>query len=111
MCWSLPTLSDGFGLAVTEALSRATPVIVTDQAGAADLIEDGRNGLIIPAGDVEALARALAWCADNRTALRAMRVEALESARRRQWSDYRRELMAAMQTGLQRAGYKPDFRA
>jgi glycosyltransferase involved in cell wall biosynthesis len=104
-----PTLSDGFGMAVTEALSRGVPVITTDQAGAADLIEHGKNGLIIPAADARALSDALSWCLDNRHALGEMRQAALDTARRRQWSDYRRDHMLALDSGLRRAGFSPDF--
>ncbi|HET9161097.1 MAG TPA: glycosyltransferase family 4 protein, partial [Caulobacteraceae bacterium] len=95
-----PTLSDGFGLVVTEAFSQGLPVITTDQAGAADLVEHGRNGLIVPAGDAKALAEALAWCLDNRVRLFEMRAQALETARGWQWSDYRRALREAVARGL-----------
>jgi glycosyltransferase involved in cell wall biosynthesis len=94
-----PTLSDGFGLVVTEALSRGLPVITTDQAGAADLITD-ENGLIIPAADPGAIADALRWCLDNRKRLQAMRRPALEAARGRQWSHFRQDLMAALTVRL-----------
>jgi glycosyltransferase involved in cell wall biosynthesis len=104
-----PTLSDGFGMVVTEALSRGLPVITTDQAGAADLIENGKNGLIIPAANAAALADALRWCLDNRPALADMRYMALDTARRRQWRDYRLDHVLALQTGLERAGFRTDF--
>jgi len=87
-----PTLSDGFGMVVSEAFSRGLPVICSEQAGAADSIQAGRNGLIIPAGDARALTEALQWCLDNREHLRAMRHAALETARAYQWKDYRRRL-------------------
>jgi glycosyltransferase involved in cell wall biosynthesis len=100
-----PTLSDGWGLCVTEALSRGVPVITTDKAGAADLIRDGQNGRIVEAGDIEALRAALQWCLDERAALNAMRPAALESARRRQWSDFRVDHRAAIDRGLARSGF------
>ena len=90
-----PSLSDGFGMVVTEALSRGLPVICTDQVGAADLIEHEVNGLIVKAADTNALTDALCWCLDNRQKLTGMRHAALESARQYQWSDYRVALNAA----------------
>jgi glycosyltransferase involved in cell wall biosynthesis len=105
-----PTLSDGFGLVVTEAMAHGLPVITTDQAGAADLISPD-NGIIVPTADARALADALQWCLDNRDRLQAMRHHALETARRRQWRHYRRDLIAALETGLKRAGYRPQFGA
>lgn len=103
-----PTLSDGFGMVVTEALAQGCPVITTDQAGAADLIS-ADNGRVVPAGDPGALTDAMQWCLDNRDQLADMRQHALESARRRQWSDFRRDLIASVDTGLRRRGYDLTF--
>lgn len=104
-----PTLSDGFGMVVTEAFARGLPVITTDQAGASDLVRHGENGLIIPPGDPAAIAAALNWCLDNRAALAQMRIAALDTARNWQWSDYRAGLRAAVTEGLTRAGYAPQL--
>jgi glycosyltransferase involved in cell wall biosynthesis len=104
-----PTLSDGFGMVVTEAFAQGVPVITTDQAGASDLVRHGVNGLIIPTGDVEAIKNALMWCLDNREQLAEMRHGALETAKAWQWSNYRCALIAAVSQGLQRAGFEPAF--
>jgi glycosyltransferase involved in cell wall biosynthesis len=97
-----PTLSDGFGMVVTEAFSRGVPVITTDQAGASDLVKHGQNGLIIPAGDPVAISESIRWCLNNREKLDAMRSEALNTAKAWQWGDYRRALVDAVATGLAR---------
>ena len=58
----LPSYGRGetWGLAINEALCMARPVIVSDHVGcAADLVKAERNGLIFPAGNVEALTSAL----------------------------------------------------
>jgi glycosyltransferase involved in cell wall biosynthesis len=86
----LPTLCDGFGMVVSEALAHGLPVITTNNAGAADAVTHGRTGLVVPAADEEALAEALAWCADHPGELFEMRRPALESAARWTWADYRR---------------------
>lgn len=99
----LPTLADGFGLVVTEALAHGLPVITTEQCGAAQLIEHGKNGLITRAADVESLVEALTHCAEHRDALHAMRREALRTARQRPWSLYRSELRAALAASGERA--------
>ena len=106
-----PTLSDGFGMVVTEAFARGLPVITTDQAGASDLVRHGENGLIIEAGSEGAIVEALHWCLDNRERLAGMRQAALETARNWQWSHYRTALIEAVSEGLQRAGYTPQFGA
>jgi glycosyltransferase involved in cell wall biosynthesis len=56
----LPSHYDAWGLVVNEAQAYGLPVIATDQVGAAaDLIEPGVNGLVVPAGSSAALARAM----------------------------------------------------
>jgi glycosyltransferase involved in cell wall biosynthesis len=100
----LPSLSDGFGMVVTEALSRGTPVITTRNTGASELIVNGRNGLIVPARDAVALRRALEWCRDSRMAVYAMREEAIETARRWQWPDYRIRLSDVIGRSLEARG-------
>ena len=56
----LPSESESWGLAVNEAMCLGLPIIVSHHVGCAqDLVHSGRNGLVFPAGDVEALTRAL----------------------------------------------------
>ncbi len=47
-----------WGLVANEAMHQATPVLASDRVGAVagGLVRDGRNGLVFPAGDAEALA-------------------------------------------------------
>jgi glycosyltransferase involved in cell wall biosynthesis len=92
----LPTMCDGFGMVVSEALAHGLPVITTRNAGAADLVTDGASGYILPAGDVEGLARTLQWCLDHPRELARMRVAAWHAAARWTWHHFRRELSAHM---------------
>jgi glycosyltransferase involved in cell wall biosynthesis len=56
----LPTHSDPWGLVVNEAMACGLPIIVSSVAGcAADLVEDGWNGYIVPPRDVEKLSMAI----------------------------------------------------
>jgi glycosyltransferase involved in cell wall biosynthesis len=87
-----PTLCDGFGMVATEAWSRGLPVITTSCAGVADLLVPGRNGLLIEAGGVDGVTTSIEWCLQHRTELQAMREEAIATAARWQWADYRRTL-------------------
>ena len=43
----LPTLYEAFGLTVLEAMASGLPALVSDKAGAAELIQDGYNGLLL----------------------------------------------------------------
>lgn len=46
----LASLADGFGMVVPQAMACGLPVIVTNNVGAADLVNDGVNGFVVPAG-------------------------------------------------------------
>jgi glycosyltransferase involved in cell wall biosynthesis len=92
----LPTLSDGFAMVISEAMSQGLPVITTDCAGVSQFIVSGKNGLIVPARDADALADALTWCADHRDEVRMMSIKARETAAAWQWPDYRKALLHAV---------------
>ena len=52
-----PTLGDGFGVVVPEAMAAGLPVIATPNCCAPELIRDGQDGFIVPCRDAETLAR------------------------------------------------------
>lgn len=62
---------EGFGLVIAEAMACGTPVVVTDAGAPPELVTDGVDGLIVPAGDPLALGRALRRIIDD-DPLRAM---------------------------------------
>jgi glycosyltransferase involved in cell wall biosynthesis len=96
----LPTLADGFGQVVADALAHGLPVITTTNAGAADRITPGVSGFVVPPANVAALADRLAWCLDHPADLFAMREAALAEAGRWTWADFRRTFIARMATAL-----------
>ena len=56
-----PTFREPWGLVVNEAMNQGLPVIATDAVGAVagGLVRDGHNGLVVPAGERDALAEAI----------------------------------------------------
>jgi glycosyltransferase involved in cell wall biosynthesis len=63
-----PTFREPWGLVINEAMNRHLPVIASDAVGAAagGLVRDEHNGLVVPAGDIAALAAALKRLAGDR---------------------------------------------
>lgn len=57
--FALPTLEDGFGLVVGEAMASGLPVVVTEECGAAAWVEPGHTGWCIPAASEDALVATL----------------------------------------------------
>ncbi|HEY5087575.1 MAG TPA: glycosyltransferase family 4 protein, partial [Gemmatimonadaceae bacterium] len=70
----LPTLEDGFGFVVAEAMACALPVVVTDQSGAAEWVREAAAGWVVPAADEKALESALDDAIVNKAQLRMMGV-------------------------------------
>ncbi len=62
-----PAFREPWGLVANEAMHQGLPVIATDAVGAAagGLVRDGRNGLVVPGGDADALRGALLRLRDD----------------------------------------------
>lgn len=71
---------EGAPYAALEAMALARPVAAMDVGALPEVVEDGRTGLLVPAGDVDALASALVTLARNPGRARALG----EAGRRRQ---------------------------
>lgn len=67
-CLVNPSLYEGMPNVVLEAMACALPVIASDVAGNADVVEHERTGLLFPPGDADALARAMQRVIEERGA-------------------------------------------
>lgn len=91
-----PSLFEGFGLVITEAMSQGTPVITTDRTAGPDLIEHGHNGWLVEAGSTSALQQAIEELLSNPEQIRVVGQAAMETARLRPWTVYGHELVQAI---------------
>ena len=84
----VPSLWEGFGLVILEAMARQLPVIASAVSAIPEIIVQGETGLLVPPRDVEGLAEALAMLLADRPLRRYLgqngedRLEAQFSARR-----------------------------
>ena len=60
----LPSIQDGFGMVMAQAMACGCPVIATSNTGGEDLFTDGDEGFIVPIRDVDALTECLQQLAD-----------------------------------------------
>jgi len=58
----MPSPNEGLAQVVLEAMASGLPVMATDRAGANDCMVNGKEGLIVPARNTNALAEAILWC-------------------------------------------------
>ena len=56
---ALPSESEGLGVVALEAMAVGKPVVAFASGGPAEVISSGRDGIVVPAGDVAALAEAI----------------------------------------------------
>ncbi len=77
------TFREPWGLVVNEAMNRGLAVIASDAVGAAagELVRNGTNGLVVPAGDAPALGAAIARLARKPQLRAAMGVEGIKEVR------------------------------
>jgi glycosyltransferase involved in cell wall biosynthesis len=88
-CLLLPSRFDSFGQVVVEAMASGLPVIVSDNVGARDLVDNGKNGWVIPSSDKHALYQTMAEAAQHPDRLFAMGRLAAKTAEQVGWSVYR----------------------
>jgi glycosyltransferase involved in cell wall biosynthesis len=74
----LPSIQDGFGMVMGEALACGCPVIASSNTGAEDLFTDGEEGFIVSARSVESLTDRLQLLADDATLRNQMGVNAVK---------------------------------
>ncbi len=63
----LPTRADFFGMAILEAMSFGIPVITSDVYAMKEIIDDGKDGFLIPPGNLEALLEKMRILIENKS--------------------------------------------
>lgn len=95
-----PSLFEGFGLVMLEAMSRGLPVIATPHTAAPDVLTDGEDGFVIPIRSADAIVEKLEILIRDRPRLQAMKAAARTKAATLTWENYRRGLVNAVETEL-----------
>jgi glycosyltransferase involved in cell wall biosynthesis len=85
----LPSIADGFGMVVTQALACGLPTIISSNVGAKDIITEGLNGYVIAPGDIQAMKNRIIRLYSNEKLLKNMSLSALEtSVKNMTWDAY-----------------------
>jgi starch synthase len=97
---AFPTLGDGFGLVIQEAMCCGTPVVTTGCGGGPACIENETQGFIVPDRNVDALVDVFRRAASDRDALATMGVAARQRAERWTWTLAASGIVAALCPGV-----------
>jgi glycosyltransferase involved in cell wall biosynthesis len=97
----LPSLEEGFGLPVLEALALGIPVVVSNRGALPELVGDA--GFIVDPEDVAAIATALERVSTDRESAAAMGRRGIERSRAYDWHQTARSLRQVFQDALERA--------
>lgn len=89
----LPSLHEGFGLVISEAMAQGLVVIATPHTAAPDLIEDGVDGFIVPIRSPEAIAEKLELLSRDPDRVYEMKQAARRKAQVHSWERYRGRLV------------------
>lgn len=103
----LPSVFEGFGLVIPEAMATGMPVIASTHSAGPEIIREGQDGFVLAPDDVEGLAAKLAWLAADRAEAAAMGRSAAERAPAFSWAAHAqrtRELLAALAPSEQQNG-------
>jgi len=60
-----PADVEGLPVTILEALALGRPVVATSVGGVPSIVRDGETGILVPPGDPDAIAHAIAWMIDN----------------------------------------------
>jgi len=98
----LPSLNEGMSNAMLEALASGLPIISTPTGGAAELVEEGKNGKIIPEKSVEAIRAAIEMFLQNKALVAEYGAESRRRAELQGWDKIAENFRKTLQENLKK---------
>lgn len=92
-----PTLGEGFGLVLLEAMSVGLPCIVSDLAGGDDVVDNGKNGFVFQAGNDKDLSEKILWFVNNRDKISQMGKYSSSYVKKYTWEMYYKNIQSAIE--------------
>lgn len=88
-----PSLFEGFGLVLLEAMSQGLPCITTPHTAGPDFMSHGKDGFIVPIRDTDSLVEKIEYLHDHREELLSMKKAALITANEQSWDKYTQKMV------------------
>ncbi len=84
----LPSVQEGLALVIAEAMACGLPVVATENTGASEFIESGKNGIIVPARSANELETAINDLIESRKQAETIGKEAALTSQTFSWEAY-----------------------
>lgn len=97
-CFVLPSILEGFGQVILEAMATGIPVIATENTAAIDIIENGVDGFVTPIRDVQAIKASLEKLQTDFSLVQTMGKAAYKKAKIYTWEKFRNDLVMHIQS-------------
>jgi glycosyltransferase involved in cell wall biosynthesis len=102
-----PTLSEGFSVALMDAIACGLAPVTTTTPGPMEIVRDGDNGILVPPRDSEAIEQALEQLITDRAYLEKLRRNAYATAQKYSWQRIARDNLTLYEAALsQKRGTK-----
>jgi glycosyltransferase involved in cell wall biosynthesis len=93
--FTLPSSAEAFGNVFAEALASGLPIVGSNIGGIPELVEHGKNGLLVDPGSPDALAQAILYLADDAELRESMgRRNRLKAERQLEWIQVTRQYLS-----------------
>ncbi|MBI2625988.1 MAG: glycosyltransferase family 4 protein [Candidatus Nealsonbacteria bacterium] len=86
-CFVLPSLKEGFGIAVLEAMAAGVPVVASRVGGILDIVEDKKTGLLVEPGNVEDISQSIQRIFQDSALKEQLINNAMTELKRYDWQD------------------------
>ena len=98
--YACPTTKASFGITLLEAMACETPIVCSDILGFRDVVADGREALMVPSGDRDAIADALVRVLENPSLARRLGATGRANAMDYSWSSVTTQVLEVYQSVL-----------
>ena len=97
-CFVLPSILEGFGQVILEAMATGIPIIATENTAAIDIVEKGKEGFVTKIRDVQAIKDNLEILQNDFSLVQTMGKAAYEKAKIYTWKKFRTDLVTHIQS-------------
>jgi len=97
-CFVLPSILEGFGQVILEAMATGIPVIATENTAAIDIIESSKEGFVTPIRNIQAIKESIEKLQNDFSLVQTMGKAAHEKAKMYTWQKFRTDLVTHIQS-------------